>query len=299
MPKFGETERSVLGLFKVGNIFHYNGLEYVVKQSGKPRPAKGECKTDVYVLAVSNENTYKEFKISVKQSNADFVENKIELPRAIEILGEDAQCLIKESVNTIKSAFEQDFLICFDKYKRTDAGSIKLGWRFEFVNVANGEKSGIIKLSDVQKIGVYAGTNLSREKRNCLVGNQIIENSGVANYIIVTDGGTMSLQECIDRLIPIEEYAKEQNVYFACKALNYQFYKNKCEGNRGLAVYVKWKIEDGKLKAELVYDEPLSHKGFEIRDNLRFLLMKLNVGNDLENLKKCLDESVNSYTKND
>ena len=299
MPKFGETERSVLGLFKVGNIFHYNGLEYVVKQSGKPRPAKGECKTDVYVLAVSNENTYKEFKISVKQSNADFVENKIELPRAIEILGEDAQCLIKESVNTIKSAFEQDFLICFDKYKRTDAGSIKLGWRFEFVNVANGEKSGIIKLSDVQKIGVYAGTNLSREKRNCLVGNQIIENSGVANYIIVTDGGTMSLQECIDRLIPIEEYAKEQNVYFACKALNYQFYRNKCEGNRGLAVYVKWKIEDGKLKAALVYDEPLSHKGFEIRDNLRFLLMKLNVGNDLENLKKCLDESVNSYTKND
>lgn len=296
MPKFGETERAVLGLFKVGNIFHYNGLEYIVKQSGKPKPAKGECKTVVYVLAVSNENTYKEFKISVKQSNADFVENKIELPRAIEILGEDAQHLIKESVNTIKSAFERDFLICFDKYKRTDAGSIKLGWRFEFVNVANGEKSGIIKLSDVQKIGVYAGTNLSREKRNCLVGNRIIENSGVANYIIVTDGGTMSLQECIDRLIPIEEYAKEQNVYFACKALNYQFYRNKCEGNRGLAVYVKWKIEDGKLKAELVYDEPLSHKGFEIRDNLRFLLMKLKIDGDLDNLKKCLDESVNSYT---
>ncbi len=297
MPKFGDTERKVLELFSAQKTFIFQGEEYIVINSGKPRPAKGECKTDVYVLASKKDGEQREFKISVKQSNADFVENKIELPRAKEILGNDAQNIIKTSIQEIKDAFERDYLICFDKYKRTNAGSIKLGWRFELVNVANGEKSGLIKLSDIQKVGVYAGTNLSCEKRNCFVDNKIIENSGVANYIIVTDGEIMSLQKCVNSLVPIEEYAKGQNVYFACKALNYQFYRKKCEGNRGLAVYVDWKIEEGKLKADLVYDNPLSHKGYEIMDNLRLLLMKLNIGNDLKNLKKCLDEGVNSYIK--
>lgn len=40
----------------------------------------------------------KEFKISVKQNNADFLENKISLDRAIEILGSDAQSIIERSI---------------------------------------------------------------------------------------------------------------------------------------------------------------------------------------------------------
>ncbi|MBQ7940994.1 MAG: hypothetical protein IJ328_01130 [Muribaculaceae bacterium] len=296
MPKFGDTERYVLGLFSIGKTFSFRGEEYTVIHSGKPRPTKGECKTDVYVLASKNKGERIEFKISVKQSNADFVENKIELPRAKEILGEDAQNIIRNSVEEIKDAFARDYLICFDKYKRTDPGSIKLGWRFEFVNVNNGEKSGLIKLSDIQKVGVYAGTNLSLEKKNCIVGDAVVPNSGIANYILVTEG-ILTLQECVDKLMPIEDYAKRQNVYFACKALNYQFFRKKCEGNRGLAVYVNWSIKGGNLCAELVYDDPLSHKGFEIRDNLMSILERLNIGNNLDELKKYLDKGVKFYTK--
>lgn len=297
MVKFGETERGVLELFSVGEKFYYNGLAYKVQKSGKPRPTKGECKTDVYVLSKTGDGDEKEFKISVKQPNADFLENKIELPRAVEIFGDDAQKIIEDSICPIKDAFEKDYLICFDKYKRTDVGSIKLGWRFELVNVINGEKSGLIKLSDVQKIGVYAGTNLSSEKKNCFVNNEPVENSGVADYILVTDGEKMSLQQCVDKLVPIKDYAKEQEIYFACKALNYQFYRGKCEGNRGLAVYVDWKIVSGRLKGELIYDSPLAHRGFEIRDNLVRLLKELDIKNDLNRLKSYLDESVKIYIK--
>lgn len=294
MIKFNKTEKNIAKLFVQGAEFNFEGVSYKVLKSGKPRPNKGECKTDVYALAQTKTGEQKEFKISVKQNNADFLENKIELGRAIEILGKDAQNIIKNSIYNIKHSFEKDCLIRFNKYGKTEAGSIKLGWRFELVNVISGEKSGVLLLSDKQKIGIFSGSNLSINKRNCYLEKELIENSGVADFILITDGEELSLQDCINHLIPINDYAKAQTIYFACKACNYRFFKKKCEGNRGLAVYVKWTIENKMLQGNIIYEEPLLHKAYEIRDNLVRLLINMDADSDIKKLKLVLSESVNT-----
>ena len=87
MPDFSDTERRLIQLLEVGSKFHFEGVEYTVSApSCKPTVAKGECKTDVYVQTTSAQGE-KVVKISVKQKNADFLENKIKHERAVEIFG--------------------------------------------------------------------------------------------------------------------------------------------------------------------------------------------------------------------
>lgn len=117
------------------------------------------------ILAQDDLGNQKEFKISVKQNNADFLENKISLDRAIEILGSDAQSIIERSIAKIKKTFEDDYLVYFKPYKKTKALSLTMGWKFEFINKLGGKKCGIIDLTDQQKIDIYAGTNLNLDKK--------------------------------------------------------------------------------------------------------------------------------------
>lgn len=49
MPDFINTEHCVEKLFPVGTTFSFEGKKYQVALCGKPRPARGECKTDVYI----------------------------------------------------------------------------------------------------------------------------------------------------------------------------------------------------------------------------------------------------------
>lgn len=294
MAKFGETERTIKDLFAEGVKFDYEGVNYTVIACGKPAPSKGECKTDVYVLAQDTNANEKEFKISVKQDNADFLENKISLERAIEILGEEAQNIIKSSITEIRETFENDYLVYFNPHKRTEALCLKMGWKFEFINKLGGEKCGVIELTDQQKNDIYAGTNLDSSKKNCIVNGKIIPNSGVANYIINASNSNEDLNYYLERMEPIEDFAKKQEIYFACKALNYRCSKDKWDGNRPLAVYVDWTLDDNnKLKGELVFESPLSVRGDVIGENIRNLLSELSINKDnFTELKKHLHENV-------
>lgn len=286
MSTFGKTERYISNLFHEKSSFNFQGTNYNVLKSGKPNPSKGECKTDIYVLAISEKNIEKEFKISFKQGNADFLENKIKLERANEILGSNAQEVIEKATNSIKEKFEDDYLIYFQKYGRTAAKCLKMGWKFEFVNKTSGLKSGLMPLDNRQKIDIYAGTNLPKNKKNSRVNGEIIENSGIANYILTTSEYNKSLQYYIDNIIRIEEYAIEQDIYFACKALNYRVAENKQDGDRPLAVYVDWNIRDEKITADLVYEQPLSIKGNTIGDNISRILNYFKISkNNFDDLK--------------
>lgn len=293
MANFGETERTIKRLFTETEEFEYEGIKYTVLKCGKPMPCKGECKTDVYVLALDERGIQKEFKTSVKQSDADFLENKITLERAIEILGEEAQDIIEESISKIRRVFEEDYLVYFNRYKRTEALCLKMGWKFEFINKPGGEKCGIIELTDQQKIDIYAGTNLSQDKKNCSVNGDVIRDSGVANHIINVDAPNMGLDYYLSIMQPIEDFAKEQDIYFACKALNYRCSKNKWDGNRPLAVYVNWKFDNEKLKGELIFEKPLSVRGDAIGQNIKSILRSIAIDkNNFEDLKYHLHESV-------
>lgn len=271
MPASNATEKEIIAHFRNAGKVNYKGNDYEIKGLGKPRSASnGEPKTDIYILLSNGYETH-ELKISHKKSNADFLENKISRERAQQIFGEHWEEEIINLTSTLKEKFNKRPVIYKDKFRRTEKGSITLGWKFEIVNKPSGHLTGPLNLSPDQIYNVYSGANLSDDKRNAYLddpSNPIIPNSGVANYILIADK-VNSAQEIIDSLIPIREYVNQNpHLYFTCKALNYRTFKMKYDGNRPLSVQVDWKIESNKLTHKIIFDKPLTFNGAESADRL-------------------------------
>lgn len=284
MRDFGDAERRILALMHVGAKFIYQDEEFTIVRSGKPTCYKGEPKTDVYVWAES-EYFCMEVKISYKKENADFVENKMNAERAEQLFGPYWALIIEESTTAIRERFEERILIYKNQFKKTEKGAITLGWKFELMNKPSGDLSGRMRLDFKQVVDAYAGSNLSEDKKHAMIDEEVIENSGVANSIIMNDH-LFSTQDVIDNMIPIEEYVRRHpHIYFACKALNYRSFKKKWDGNRPLSVYVDWNLCNNKLVPILVYDRPLLVKGNEIANRLLNYMRVLNIS-DTDDMTK-------------
>lgn len=276
MGDFGDAERRILAFMTEGTEFVFQDKKYRVILSGKPTCHKGEPKTDIYILAESVHDKT-EIKISYKKENADFIENKMSAERAEQLFGTDWEGIIEQSTTAIRDRFEERMLIYKNKYKRTEKGAITLGWKFELLNKNSGDLSGKMLLTEEQVIDVYAGSNLSEDKRNAMVCGQVIEDSGIANYILM-DEDVHSAQDVIDKMISITEYVKlHPDIYFACKALNYRTFAEKWDGDRPLSVQVFWDAEENKLVPKLVYDKPLTIKGNEVAGRLLQYMKLLNI----------------------
>lgn len=285
MPEFGDAERRILSYFKAGTKIYHEGKELTVKEAGKPTCPKGEPKTDIYILSTDGANDI-EIKISYKKENADFLENKTNAVRAEQLFGDDWRDVIERSTEAISDQFDKRMLIYKEKMKRTEKGAITLGWKFELLNKAGGDLSGKMDLTYQQVYDVYAGTNLSEEKRNASVNGRIIPDSGVADYLLITDKDKVeSAQDIIDKMYSIDEYIKEHpEIYFACKALNYRTFAKKYDGNRPLAVQVDWTVNDDKLSSELVFNKPLEMNGDEMAKRLLkcMELLKIETTDDID-----------------
>lgn len=276
MGDFGDAERGILAFMTEETEFVFQNKKYKVILSGKPTCHKGEPKTDIYILAESEYDKV-EIKISYKKENADFIENKMSAERAKQLFGINWEVIIEQSTTAIRDKFEERMLIYKNKFKRTEKGAITLGWKFELLNKNSGELSGKMLLTEEQVIDVYAGSNLSEDKRNAMVCGRVIENSGIANYILM-DEDVHSAQDVIDKMIPITEYVElHPNIYFACKALNYRTFAGKWDGDRPLSVQVFWNAEKNKLVPKLVYDKPLMVKGNEVAGRLLQYMKLLNI----------------------
>lgn len=274
---FGDAEKHICNLFSVGSQFNYKGITYTVQFVGKPTCSRGEPKTDVYVNAASDQGN-QEFKISFKKENADFLENKITADRAAQLFGPNWDKVIENATLALQSEFESRPLIYKEAYRRTEAGAITLGWKFEFVNVNSGQLSGDMLLSRSQVVDIYAGTNLTGDKRDASIGGRTIPNSGIANFILFEKYIPKNIQEAASLLMTIDEYVgSNPNVYFSCKALNYRTFRKKYDGDRPLAVYVDWSVADGKLVSKLVYDTPLMQGGDYAYGKLADALRQLGV----------------------
>lgn len=296
MPNFSDTERQLIDLLKVGAKFKFDGVEYIVsKPSCKPTVAKGECKTDVYVQTASV-NGDKVFKISVKQQNADFLENKMSYERAVELFGLHADDVIMQATNSIKDNFLKTPIIYFTRKGNTNAKSITLGWKFEFVNKPGGKLSSSMQLTTRQIVDVYSGTSLPEDKKNAIVNGEEIVDSGIADFILVVDQDkNITIGDFEKGLMAIEKFVETEKptIYFACKALNYRAEKDKWDGDRPLSVYVDWYIKDAKLVGELRFDEPLHQKGNEIGNIVQNLLAELGINADnFLRLRDIIDSSI-------
>ena len=276
---FGKDEHNILRLFSVGAVFVFNNARYVVQNSGKPFCKSGEPKTDIYVKAQSETGTI-ELKISFKKKNAEFIENKINANRAEQIFGKNWQEIIWSATRNIQNDFYAHHLIYKKNYGRTQKGAITLGWKFELLNVKSGDLSSPINLSPSQLIDIYAGTNLPSDKKNAFVNGIQIENCGVANCILFETEKISTIQQAINCLISINDYVVAHPlVFFACKALNYRTFEEKYDGNRPLAVFVKWFAENNKLNYELIFTEPLLHGGNDAFYYLNNALKLLGISN--------------------
>lgn len=277
---FSKTEEKIRKLFGPTTLFKYKGQPYVVIKSGKPTCKNGEPKTDLYIQAEDGKGELHEFKISIKQLNADFLENKISAERAEEILGENWQIEISNATLQMRDKFDSKKLIYKSRRGNTREGSITVGWKFEFVNKASGELVGRLDLTKEQVIDIYSGTNLPQEKKDAYVVDSIIKNSGVAEYILFVGSNCDSVDEIMNSLIPIKDYVNDHPyVYFACKALNYRSKKNKYDGDRPLSVYVRWTVEDDMLKPEICYDKPLETRGNAVVQQLKESMDLIRVKN--------------------
>lgn len=281
MPEFSEYERSLLNLFSENKCFYFEGAQYRVIFADKPTCSSGEPKTDVFVRCVNiNTGVERDIKISYKKDNADFLENKIKAERAEELFGVNWRKIISSATKQLEYVFKNRQVIFKSKEGRIEEGSITLGWKFEIVNCMSGDLSNEIILTDEQKQDVYSGINLGADKRNSIVNGGVVPNSGVADYILMTDG-LIDIQYVIDNIVSVKNYVQDKKFYFACKALNYRTLHNspKCDGNRPLAVQVDWSVVDGKLVSSLDFDHPLERKGYEMRDKLKEALDFLCVSN--------------------
>lgn len=275
---FSNSERHILNLLRSDLQFTYNGQDFTILESDKPTCRSGEPKTDIYVSAETDKHHREEFKISFKQSNADFLENKINHERAEQLFGSEWMKIISDAITPLKNNFSTKSLIYKSKHGRTEAGSITLGWKFELLNVLSGKLSGNMNLSRKQLIDVYAGSNLSYDKKNSTVNGKIIPNSGVANYMLFEDVSINTTQSVFDNLVPITKYVDQHpNIYFACKALNYRTFSQKYDGDRPLAVYVDWSIDNDKLCHRLCFDQPLLVGGNDACKKLLSALTQLRV----------------------
>ena len=268
--KFSESERVLKQLFNTADKFTYKGKTYDLQVVGKPTSPAGEPKTDLYVMGLCrSDNSKIEFKITYKQANADFLENKISSDRALQIFGPEWSTIISKSTFSIQNEFASKDLIYPRKLGRIEEGSITLGWKFELVNKPSGKLSGKIPLSQSQIKDIYFGTNLDQNKKDATVNGRVISNSGVANYYLDIDvSQTNSVEEILEDLIYIDDFMESSvynnQIYFACKALNYRSKKGKWDGDRPLAVYIDWNIVNEELRGEIIYDYPLTKKGNEL-----------------------------------
>ena len=271
---FSKNELKIARTLCQGTTFNFKGEQLTVRNVAKPQVTSGECKTDIYIEASNIHGDTREFKISYKQPNAEFIENKMKDSRAESILGSNWKSIIESGTKNLKSKFESKAII-IKKGQRN--GSITLGWKYELLDVKSGQLSSKLNLSKEQIIDIYSGENLPEEKRNAEVNGKIIENSGIANYMLRTDK-LNNPQDIINNLQTIEEYVEmHPDVYFACKALNYRTFDKRFDGDRPLAVQIDWENENGFLVPRYNYSDPLTRKGKEISKKLLVTLDSLGI----------------------
>ena len=186
---YGKLEEHIIDLFQKERLFAYHGKMYDLMNVGKPRPqGSGECKTDVFVRAkeqVSGE--IEDIKISVKtEGDQEFQENKVSKDRAEAFFGKTWEVIVSNATESLKSSFENRVLLFASGHHPTKPNSVTVGWKLE---IASKPRALSVKapLTDREiRDYVYKGTNQIEEKKNAVVNGIIIENSGIADYLLVT-----------------------------------------------------------------------------------------------------------------
>lgn len=259
---YATAENHIVELFAPGTEFVYNGTMFTSVVSDKPVVSSGggEGKTDIYVKAVDALGNVEEIKISYKKENADSYENWVSAARAEATFGANWKEVISASIMSNMESFKNAPKYARKKQKDKRGGSYVVGYAFDIRNSPRSLSTSLANLTAQQEKEIYSGGTLPELKRNCLVNGAMVENSGVATHMLVSDT-SMTAQDAIDNLVLIDDYVKEHKgqLYMAYKAINYRFTEDKADGARPLAIVVNWeKNEHGRMVHTVDYNNPLS-----------------------------------------
>ena len=157
----------------------------------------------------------------------------------------------------------------------TKPNSITLGWKLEIASKPR-KLSAPIQLNDEQiRNFVYKGVNLPPEKKDAMVNGEIIENSGIADYILYAELEELqNTQDVINQMKLIDE-AEIQPTYLIFTANNYRSKEDKSDGARPIAVWIEWYLENNKLAHRIRFDEPLTYTGKDLVSDLKKVLTQL------------------------
>lgn len=262
--EYGQLEEHIINMFQRDRVFTYHKKLYEVLTVGKPRPQGngGECKTDVFVRGKEQQTgSIEDIKISVKNENKEFMGNKLKKEDVEAYFGPDWEKIVMEATTSLKTSFENRVLVYASGKYPTKPNSVTVGWKLEIADRPR-ELSTKIPLSDQEiRDYVYKGTNLTTEKKNSYVNGEIIQNSGVADYLITTSIPKItSANDVINQMELIDE-ANIGDTYFVFTANNYRTDKDKADGPRSLAVRVEWGCKNNQMIPVFYYDKPLQYTG--------------------------------------
>lgn len=233
------TEAKIVSLFPPGKRIEHGDNSYIVEYSGKPTPTTGggEGKTDAYI-ALRDEDTdeIREIKISSKQHNADFVENKISLTRA-------EQCFGEQGVKKFDSVLDSFAQQIEEKHNPFAQGKLAVGFRVDLTNKPKGPYCEELPLTIEEKKEAYAGEHLEDKKLHSKVYDKVIENSGAANYMLIGDHDDFEYPEDIlDQIVSIDDFVKQDDckIFMSLGAVNARVDKG-AEGSRPLAIGIRYK----------------------------------------------------------
>ena len=282
MPTNNQSESLILRKFSIGASFTYENHNYTIKNSGKPRPSSGECKTDIYIQAVDENQQLREFKLSIKKENYAFIENKPDKQRIIDIFGSNGINILIATIKKIEEKFSSLKLV---KYQRSDKSfTCILGWKIEIFKNTSGTLTVDFDLTPEQKKDIMCGTNLSDEKKNSVVNDQVIPDSGIANLFLEIPSSysaieNQNVQYFVNKFQKFESVIGNPDFKINARftALNYRSNEDRWDGDRPLAVRVKWQKEQGSLKSEIVIDDPFGQQGNAVGENLQTIIDELGM----------------------
>lgn len=262
---YRKLEDHVVDIFTAQRLFAYQQKLYEVLMADKPRPqgSGGECKTDVFVRAKEQgaENII-DLKISVKsESSQEFQQNKVSAQTAEDFFGNGWESIVVEATKSIEDRFRERILLYASGKHPTKPNSMTVGWKLEIASKKR-DLSVKVPLTDEEiREYVYRGTNQPDSKKDSVVCDTVIPNSGVADYMLVTEISKInSVDDVISQMIPIESYPVN-DTYLIFTANNYRTDVKKADGPRPLAVRIEWNCVDGKLVPKLCFDAPLQYTG--------------------------------------
>ena len=243
-----KEEERLIELLKEGTKILYREQERTIILCGRPIYHSGEGKTDIYVLL--DDGT--ELKISVKQSNADFLQNKITKKWYDDNIGDYS--ILQNAINKLKPNFLKRQVFYPEKVGHIKKNSYTMGFRFDIINKSSGKFCTNLELTSAQKEEILYGINLPQEKRTVKVKDRLIKDSGVANCLLLNSESKTTAQEIIDSLSYAKDYKDE--MYATFRAVNYRMDEDKIDGDRALAVYVNW---NNLKEYEMIFDAPLKY----------------------------------------